>query len=207
MNFGEFEKINMNILATADLHLGRQSSNISKGLRESSVAFTLNRIVDYALSENIDAVLLAGDIVDRDNRYYEAVGQLQQAFSRLGKAGIPVVMIAGNHDYDVLPDIVKNREFDHVYLLGEKGNWEAKTIKTKNGDFQAVGWSFLTQHVLDDPLLQLKPKELDLDPNLPALGLLHGDLYDQKSQYAPLDMSGFPASGVQAWVIGEFRPG
>jgi len=205
MNFGEFEKINMNILATADLHLGRQSSNISKGLRESSVAFTLNRIVDYALSENIDAVLLAGDIVDRDNRYYEAVGQLQQAFSRLGKAGIPVVMIAGNHDYDVLPDIVKNREFDHVYLLGEKGNWEAKTIKTKNGDFQAVGWSFLTQHVLDDPLLQLKPKELDLDPNLPALGLLHGDLYDQKSQYAPLDMSGFPASGVQAWVIGHIH--
>ncbi|WP_340103698.1 metallophosphoesterase family protein [Rhodohalobacter sp. 8-1] len=195
----------MNILATADLHLGRQSSNLEKGLRESSVAFTLNRLVDYAIREGIDALLLAGDVVDRDNRYYEAVGQLQQAFGRLGEAGIPVVMVAGNHDYDVLPDIVKNREYDHVYLLGEKGDWEAKTINTKNGDFQAVGWSFPTQHVMDDPLLQLKPGALNLDPNLPALGLLHGDLYDQKSQYAPLDMSGFPSKGIQAWVIGHIH--
>lgn len=195
----------MNILATADLHLGRQSSNLSKGLRESSVAFTLNRIVDYAIRESVDALLLAGDVVDRDNRYYEAVGQLQQSFDRLGEAGIPVAMVAGNHDYDVLPDIVKNREYDHVYMLGEKGNWEAKRINTKSGDFQAVGWSFPTQHVMDDPLLQLKAGDLDLDPNLPALGLLHGDLYDQKSQYAPLDMSGFPVKGIQAWVIGHIH--
>jgi DNA repair exonuclease SbcCD nuclease subunit len=37
------------------------------------------------------------------------------------------------------------------------------------------------------------------------VGLLHGDLYDKKSQYAPLDMSGFPAKEIQAWVIGHIH--
>lgn len=195
----------MNILATADLHLGKQSSNVPRDMRESSVTFTWDRIVTYAIDEQVDALLLAGDLVDRDNRFFEAIGRVQSAFERLGEAGIPVVMVSGNHDYDVLPDIIRNREYKHVHLLGEKGQWEARTIKTRSGKLQAVGWSFPKQHVMEDPLLQISVKNLDLDPNLPTVGLLHGDLYDRKSQYAPTDPTGFPSGMPHAWVIGHIH--
>ena len=195
----------MNILATADLHLGKQSSNVSKELPESSATYTLNRMVEYAIDEDIDALFLAGDVVDRDNRYFEAIGPVQKAFERLGEAGIPVVMVTGNHDYDVLPDIVRNQSYPYVHLLGEKGRWEAKTIDTKSGKLQVIGWSFPNQYVTEDPLLLLSVKTLNLNPNLPTFGLLHGDLYDRKSQYAPLNLSDFPADGPHVWVIGHIH--
>lgn len=195
----------MNILATADLHLGKQSSNVPRELRESSVTFTWERIVSYAIDKQIDALLLAGDVVDRDNRFFEAIGPVQSAFESLGTAGIPVVMVSGNHDFDVLPDIIQNREYDHVHLLGENGQWEARTIDTRSGMLQVVGWSFPKQHVMDDPLLQLSVKNLNLDPNLPTVGLLHGDLYDRKSHYAPIDPTGFQPGIPQAWVIGHIH--
>lgn len=195
----------MNILAAADLHLGKQSSNVPRDLQESSVTFTWDRIVIYAVDERVDAVLLAGDVVDRDNRFFEAIGPVQSAFEKLGEAGIPVVMVSGNHDYDVLPDIIMNREYKHVHLLGEKGQWEARTIGTRSGKLQVVGWSFPRQHVMEDPLLQLSIENLDLDPNLPTVGLLHGDLYDRKSHYAPIDRIGFPAGLPHAWVIGHIH--
>jgi len=195
----------MKILVSADLHLGKQSSNVSKSLSESSVKFTWDRIVAYAVEEQMDALLLAGDVVDRDNRFFEAIGPLQKGFDTLGNAGIPVVMVSGNHDFDVLPDIIKNRAYDHVHLLGEKGEWEAKTIETRSGKLQVMGWSFPKQHIMEDPLLQLSVQNLDLDPNLPTVGLLHGDLYDRKSQYAPTDLTGFPAGVPHAWVIGHIH--
>lgn len=195
----------MKILASADLHLGKQSSNVSKSLSESSVKFTWERMIKLAVEERVDAVVLAGDVVDRDNRFFEAIGPLQKGFEMLGEAGIPVAMVSGNHDFDVLPDIIKNRAYDHVHLLGEKGEWESKTVTTRNGDLQVLGWSFPHQHIMEDPLLQLKDAKLNLNLNLPTVGLLHGDLYDQKSQYAPLDAAGFPSGTPQAWVIGHIH--
>ncbi len=195
----------MKLLASADLHLGKQSSNVPASDSESSVTFTWNRIIRLAVDNSVDALLLSGDIVDRDNRFFEAIGPLQRGFEKLGSAGIPVVMVSGNHDYDVLPDIIKNREYDHVHLLGEKGEWESKIIETRGGELQVVGWSFPTQHVGVDPLQQIKGANLNLDPNLPTVGLLHGDLFDQKSQYAPLDSTAFPVSTPQAWVIGHIH--
>lgn len=195
----------MKILATADLHLGKQSSNMPGELRESSVTCTWERTVEYAIDEQMDALLLAGDVVDRNNRFFEAIGPVQRAFERLGEAGIPVMMVAGNHDYNVLPDIIRSREFKHVHLIGEKGEWEAKTIDTRSSKLQVVGWSFPKQHVMEDPLLHLSIQQLGLDSNLPTVGLLHGDLYDQKSHYAPTNLNHLPAGLPHAWVIGHIH--
>jgi exonuclease SbcD len=204
-NRSSYQKPDMKILVSADLHLGKQSSNVSKSLSESSVKFTWDRMFKLAVEERVDAVVLAGDIVDRDNRFFEAIGPLQRGFETLGDAGISVIMVSGNHDFDVLPDMIKNRAYDHVHLIGEKGKWESKIIQTQSGELQVLGWSFPHQHIMEDPLLQLKDADLSLNPNLPTVGLLHGDLYDQKSQYAPLDAAGFPNGIPHAWVIGHIH--
>ena len=114
------------ILATGDLHLGKRSSGIPENPEESSTKFTWNRIVDWSIKNEIDLLLLTGDIIDQDNRYYEAIGPLQAGFEKLNQANITVYMIAGNHDFDVLPEIVRPDRYNNVYLLGFNGKWEVK---------------------------------------------------------------------------------
>ena len=193
------------LLTTADIHLGNKSSSISEDLEESSTKFTWQRMVTWAIEHTVDTVVLAGDIIDRDNRFFEAIGPIQKGFERLGEAGIQVVMVSGNHDFDVLPDIIKNKKYDHVHLLGQNGKWESVTIQNDKGNLQLVGWSFPNQYVREDPLIQLKTAELDLDPNIPTIGILHGELFNQNSRYAPIEISNLTTDSVDAWVLGHIH--
>ena len=91
------------ILATSDLHLGRKSSEVPSSEKESSTRFTWENMVEWCIHHNTDVMLLAGDIVDRDNRFFEAIGPLQAGFEKLERAGVSVFIITGNHDHDVFP--------------------------------------------------------------------------------------------------------
>lgn len=193
------------ILSTADLHLGRKSSSVPRNALESSAKFTWHRMVDWAIQNQSDAVVLAGDIIDRDNRFFEAIGPIREGFEKLDNAGISVMIVAGNHDFDVLPDVVKNEEYDHVHLLGKNGTWESKTIKTGKGELQFLGWSFPSQYVNEDPLLQLSSAGVQLDPNIPAIGILHGELNDLNSPYAPIGFNNLLNKDVDAWVLGHIH--
>jgi DNA repair exonuclease SbcCD nuclease subunit len=193
----------LKILATADLHLGRTSSAVPKSSQENATKYTWKRLVDYAIENKVDVIALAGDVVDRDNRFYEAIGPLQQGFETLGKAGIPVVMVSGNHDFDVLPDMIKSDNYDHVHLLGEKGGWEQITLQCGDDQIQFLGWSFPRQHVKQDPSSAYPADKLD--PNLPAIGLLHGDVYDRNSKYAPIELSNLVTSHIDSWILGHIH--
>jgi DNA repair exonuclease SbcCD nuclease subunit len=58
----------------------------------------LVRLVDGAISQRVDFVVLAGDIYDGDWRDYNTGLFFVAQIDRLTQAQIPVVMIAGNHD-------------------------------------------------------------------------------------------------------------
>lgn len=191
------------ILSTADLHLGKSSSGIPPNAEEKSTKYTWNRIVDYSIENNIDILLLAGDIVDRDNRYYEAIGQLQAGFKKLKDADIPVYVVAGNHDFDVLPEIIKSREFDNIELLGFNGKWELKRFSKNGKDIQFIGWSFPNQYVREDPLLSFKID--NIDPNIPVIGLLHGEAGSRESKYAPIDINSLINKPILAWILGHIH--
>lgn len=86
----------MRLLHTADWHLGRVLGGETL-LPEQTEA--LERLVDLAVHEKPDAVLVAGDIYDRTIPHKEAIQVLNDALERLVEgAGIPVIAIAGNHD-------------------------------------------------------------------------------------------------------------
>lgn len=86
----------MRILHTADWHLGRTLHGVS--LLEDQ-AHVLDQFVDLARHEQVDAVVIAGDIYDRSLPPADAVALLDEVLARLVVgAGIPVIVIAGNHD-------------------------------------------------------------------------------------------------------------
>jgi exonuclease SbcD len=195
--------MSLKILATGDLHLGKKSSSVPENAEEGSTKFTWNRIVDWSIKSGIDILVLTGDIVDQDNRYFEAIGSLQSGFEKLKKADIAVYLVAGNHDYNVLPQIAGNGKCNNVHLLGSNGEWEVKIFSKKGEQVQFVGWSFPKQFETNDPLLNFNGKLLD--HNIPAIGLLHGDVDIPESKYAPLDSGRFLNKPIDAWILGHIH--
>ncbi len=193
----------IHILATSDLHLGRKSSEVPLSAGEASTRHTWEKMIDWSLRHQIDAVLLAGDIVDRDNRYFEAIGPLQSGLKRLDDAGIAVMIVGGNHDFDVLPSIVKGSTFRKVHFMGENGTWEIKRLELGGQTVQFTGWSFPGQFVKESPLMHFNAG--DLDPNLTTIGLFHGDALSRESPYGPFDTGSLINLHTDAWIVGHIH--
>ncbi len=86
----------MKILHTADWHLGKRLDSIYR-LEEQKLV--LNEICEIADTQDVDAVIVAGDLFDAFNPPVEAIDLLYKILKRLTKNGKrPVIAIAGNHD-------------------------------------------------------------------------------------------------------------
>ncbi len=85
----------MKFLHTSDLHLGKKLFEHS--LLEDQ-AHCLAQIADIAKEQQVDALLLAGDIYDRGVPPVEAVTLLNDFLTFFSRENIPVLLIAGNHD-------------------------------------------------------------------------------------------------------------
>lgn len=86
----------MKILHTADWHLGKRLENFSR-LEEQKLV--MNELLETADSEEVDLVLVAGDLFDNFNPSSEAVEVFYKTLKQLSKNGKrPVIAIAGNHD-------------------------------------------------------------------------------------------------------------
>lgn len=92
----------MKILHTADWHLGKRLDNFSR-LEEQ--VLVMNEIVEIADQEQVDLVVVAGDLFDNFNPSVEAVELFYKTLKRLSYNGKrPVIAIAGNHDSPSLID-------------------------------------------------------------------------------------------------------
>lgn len=85
----------MRLIHTADWHLGRRLKGID---RTPEIEHALNFLLADARALEVDAVLVAGDLFDAPNPPAEAERVAFQFFTDLQKAGIPAIVIAGNHD-------------------------------------------------------------------------------------------------------------
>jgi exonuclease SbcD len=84
----------MRLLHTSDWHLGRTLHGVD--LLGYQAAY-LEHLVELARAEQVDAVLVAGDVYDRAIPSVEAVGVLADALARLSEL-TTVVLTSGNHD-------------------------------------------------------------------------------------------------------------
>jgi len=196
--------MSIKILATADLHLGRMSTAVPEHAEERSSRYTWEGIVEWAVQHHVDLLLLAGDIIDEDNRFFEAIGPLQSGFRTLKNNGVQVCMIAGNHDHDVLAQVIRDEQYDHIHMLGTNGEWEVTTFSHSDGaEIQIAGWSFPGKYVRQDPLGGFD--DLTLDSDRVILGLLHADVGVVGSKYAPVSLHHLAGKPVDAWILGHIH--
>jgi DNA repair exonuclease SbcCD nuclease subunit len=195
----------LELLCTGDIHLGRHPSRIPDDLDgpDLSPKAVWLSTVQKAIDRDVDAVVVAGDIVDQENRYFEAFGAFEDGIAQLDEAEIPVVVVAGNHDFDALPDMVDNLDSDTLQFLGREGQWERWTLE-QNGEPVAHfdGWSFSAEHVYESPFEEY---ELPTTNDAPQIGVLHADLDSRGSRYAPVLSSELRDTSADAWLLGHIH--
>ena len=108
----------MKILHSSDWHIGRQFHNHS--LLEDQ-AHVLKQIVDYVRTQDVDALVIAGDIYDRSVPPATAVSLLDDVLNQIcNQLQIPVVLIPGNHDSaDRLNFGARQLKQAGLYIMGE----------------------------------------------------------------------------------------
>ncbi|MDT3681721.1 MAG: exonuclease SbcCD subunit D C-terminal domain-containing protein [Truepera sp.] len=85
----------MKLLHTADWHAGRNLHGVD---RTAEVRAALSEVAELAKVEAVDLVVVAGDVYDNRNPSAAAEEAVYDFFLEVSGAGIPSVVIAGNHD-------------------------------------------------------------------------------------------------------------
>ena len=98
------------LLFVGDIHLGRRPSRIPEDIVDYGVNLAdltpiaaWNRAVNWAINNDIDAVVLAGYVVEGIEDRFEAYGHLERGVRKLSEKKIKTLAVAGNHDVQALP--------------------------------------------------------------------------------------------------------
>ncbi|MCD7879497.1 MAG: DNA repair exonuclease [Candidatus Gastranaerophilales bacterium] len=203
----------------ADIHLGRPFSglagyscdekvlNICKNATEKS----FNAAINYALSKNVDFVLIAGDTFDSLEQDFSSLLILKSGLKKLDEAGIKVFMICGNHDpsntYNKISfNYSKSTNINIAGVTTEQPFYKF-IYKDKNNNPTAVihALSYTNQTFCENPAKYFSMPEKE-ESNLFNIGLLHCDLNgDNKSPYAPCPFAELQALGYNYWALGHIH--
>jgi len=193
----------MRFLHASDLHidsplrgLDRYEGAPVERLRTATRA-ALERLVDTALAERVNFVLLAGDIYDRDWQDFHTGLFFHEQMVRLDRAGIRVFMVQGNHDAQG----VISRQLILPPNVTVFSSRTAQTFQIAELAVAIHGRSFPERVVTED----LVPSYPDLVPDFFNIGLLHTSLTGRPGHdtYAPTDLATLTAKGYDYWALGH----
>jgi DNA repair exonuclease SbcCD nuclease subunit len=193
------------VVCAADLHLGRRLVDLPEGAAEHKRAPVVawQKLVRWTVENRADALLLAGDVFDREEDLYEAAAVFERGVRTLVDAGIPVIAVAGNHDTRALNACRLRMGMDRLILLGAQGVWESRLLSVRGRRLRVDGWSFPASHHAGNPLdlYTLPPPDPSVDW---VIGVLHCECpKGSESLYAPVPLEAFRALPPRAWVLGH----
>lgn len=192
----------------ADIHLDSPLRSLALRNQELAVLIgnatrrAFERIIDLALSERVNALLIAGDLYDGDQTSMKTARFLAEQLRRLDQAGIDVFIIRGNHD--ALSKITKELTLpERVHIFERK----ARVITVAAPDHaQPVvihGLSFAKPHAPDSLLPHY---------GLPVsgavnIGLMHTSLNGAEGHdlYAPVSVNDLQSHGFHYWALGHIH--
>ncbi len=172
----------MRIAQLSDIHLGHYW-----GKR------TLNRIVNQVVAENVDAVVITGDMFDGRVRIN------QDVLSPFQKITVPIYFVEGNHDgYSGVSDIKR--------LLSANGIQVLSNQKVEINGLQIVGLDYLMPDKesidgfhgsLSDVTMQSELPTLNIDKNRPSILLHHN----------PVGVNYAAENGINLYLAGHTHAG
>ncbi len=136
----------MRILHFSDLHIGvenygRIDPETGLSTRLGDFLAALDQVVEYALTRDVDLVLLAGDAYKGRDPSQTHQREFAKRLARLSEADIPTFLLVGNHDLPnavsraTAVEIFSTLRVPHLYI-GDK--LETYTVSTPAGPVQVV---------------------------------------------------------------------
>lgn len=190
---------------TADFHLDSPLRGLATrngapadALRGASRR-ALDNLIELAISERVDFIIIAGDVYDRDWKDYHTALFFRSRMAMLEEAGIPVFLIAGNHD---AASVISKK-------LGLPENVTYFSSKAAH-TFEPDGWP-VAVHGMSFPN---RAVDENLVPRYPApvagkfnIGILHTSLAGHAGHdtYAPCTAEELTAKGYDYWALGHIH--
>lgn len=193
----------MKFIHAADIHLDSPLKGLERyegapveAVRQASRR-AFENLVSLACSEQVDFVIIAGDLFDGDWKDYNTGLYFVKQMSRLNDAGIPVYIAKGNHDAaNKLTKSLPLPENVHVF-----SHQKAETFLLAEKNVAIHGQSFGTADLKDD---------ISLDYPLPLpgkfnIGVLHTCASGREGHdsYAPCRLDALVSKGYQYWALGH----
>lgn len=192
---------------TGDIHLdsplkglaGQQSAAAERIRTATRTAFST--LIDAAIEDEVDFVIIAGDLYDGDWRDYQTGLFFIREMGRLAKARIPAFVLYGNHD-------AENQITKRLTLPGNVRVFSTRKPETIRIDGYAValhGQSF-RQRAVTENLVPAYPQPVDGCFNI---GVLHTGLggMDGHANYAPCTLDDLVNKGYDYWALAHVHNG
>jgi len=155
----------------------------------------LDRLAQLAKSEQVDAVLLSGDLLDSDRSYYETGETLIRAFSAIEA---PIFIAPGNHDY--------YHKFSPWAALKLPKNVHVFKTQTPEAveleKCQAVVWGAAFTASRSKSLLEEFVPILNKNGKLHLMAL-HGQVGGEGDTYNPITKDQIAQSGLNYLALGH----
>ena len=191
----------------ADLHLDSPflglehlPQSIYERIKQSTFD-SFRNIIDAALREDVDFILIAGDIYDGEDRSIRAQLFFREQMNRLKERGIPAFIIHGNHDH-LGGNWTKVEMPDNVFIF--PGHAEVIAHKTRSGaKIHLYGYSYPKRHV-EEKIIDLYRKQEGADFHI---GILHGSDFRDRTHYAyaPFRVRDLLDKGFDYWALGHIH--
>lgn len=185
------------ILHCADVHIGSTESFLKQNaeIRRAETLLTFEGIIDLGVRENVDILLIAGDLFDSnkiEDRFVDAV------FAKIASAPFPVALVCGNHDPLSADSPFKTKALpENLYVFGNSD--ECKEFESLN--LCVYGRSFETAGLKGEESFTLKT-----DPSKTNILLQHGELKsDLKGEYNSITPAFVKSCGMDYIALGHIH--
>jgi predicted phosphodiesterase len=173
----------LRIIHTADVHLGARHDDLGEqaAAQRARQAAAFTAVVDLAIEEKVDLVLVAGDLFDSNVQPRRSVEFVAAALKRLAGSKIRSVIVPGTHDVYDRASIY--RAYDLKAMAGSKPEDDLVTVLTPATprihleaiDAEVFGPCFATKRAPHSPLRDLAD-EVASSAATWRIGLVHGSI-------------------------------
>lgn len=121
----------MRLLHTADFHASAFLYGIN---RDDELSKLLEEMYTAAIEENIDFLVVAGDIFENPLPSHASQKLVFDFFTRISMAGIKTVIISGNHDGQSLEPLKNILGIANIYVFGKPSTENFIVLPDKKGN-------------------------------------------------------------------------
>uniref|UniRef100_UPI0039ED9489 metallophosphoesterase family protein n=1 Tax=Clostridium perfringens TaxID=1502 RepID=UPI0039ED9489 len=192
------------ILHCSDIHFDTPFKELPKEvgtMRRAELRESFSKIINRGIDEEVDLVLLAGDLFDNDTIEKSTLTFIKDQMNKLEKLNIRVFISAGNHDP------YNKKSFYNMVNLGKNVHIfkdEIERIEIPELNTVVYGASFKEKYIRESKLKYFTPKEEDKD--LIKIMVLHGDLGNSETgEYNPLLFKEIEESKMDYIALGHIH--